>query len=133
MSVMKRATDPQDDAGSRPPPGPAAGVVTLNIKERAALYAAYMPYVIGGGIFIPTNKTYQIGDEILMLLGLPDDPKKYPVAGRVAWITPTGTQSNKPQGVGVQFKSDESGTALRARIEELLAGALMSAQPTHTM
>lgn len=130
---MKRATDTHDDAGSHSTPPPAAGVVTLNIKERSALYAAYMPYVVGGGIFIPTHKAYHIGDEILMLLGLPDDPKKYPVAGHVAWITPNGTHSNKLQGVGVQFKQDEGAAALRARIEELLAGMLMSAQPTHTM
>ena len=51
----------------------------------------------------------------------------------VAWITPNGTHSNKLQGVGVQFKQDEGAAALRARIEELLAGMLMSAQPTHTM
>lgn len=133
MSAMKRAMDAHDDAGSNALLAPAAGVVTLNITERSALYAAYMPYVIGGGIFIPTTKAYHIGDEILMLLGLPDDARKYPVAGRVAWITPNGTHSNKLQGVGVQFRQDESGAALRVRIEELLAGTLMSAQPTHTM
>lgn len=127
------AMNSHDANKTRVPPPPAAGAVTLNIKERSALYAAYMPFVAGGGVFIPTNRTYRIGDEILILLGLPDDPKKYPVIGRVAWITPDGTQSNKLQGVGVQFKQDESGIAVRDRIEELLAGTLMSAQPTHTM
>ncbi len=134
MAGMNRTTDNDAAAGPRQtPPMPAAGVVTLNIKERSALYAAYMPFVVGGGIFIPTHKTYHIGDEILMLLGLPDDPKKYPVAGRVVWITPNGTHSNKLQGVGVQFKQDEGGAALRARIGELLAGMPASTQPTHTM
>lgn len=114
---------------SLPPPG----VISLNIKERSALYAAYMPYLTGGGIFIPTNRPYRIGEEALMLLTLPDDPKKYPVVGQVVWITPDGAQSNKLQGVGVQFKQDESGIAIRARIEELLSGTLMSAKPTHTM
>ena len=37
------------------------GVLSLNIREKAALYAAYMPFLKGGGIFIPTSRQYQIG------------------------------------------------------------------------
>ncbi|HYD33587.1 MAG TPA: pilus assembly protein PilZ, partial [Methylophilaceae bacterium] len=33
---------------------PKPGVLSLAIKEKAALYAAYMPFVKGGGLFIPT-------------------------------------------------------------------------------
>ena len=36
------------------------GVLSLAIKEKSALYAAYMPYVKGGGLFIPTNKNFKI-------------------------------------------------------------------------
>ena len=63
-------------------------VLSLNIREKSALYAAYMPTLKGGGIFIPTNKNYRIGDEVFMLLSLMGDPNKLPVAGRVVWITP---------------------------------------------
>jgi type IV pilus assembly protein PilZ len=49
-------------AGARP------GVLSLNIRERAALYAAYMPFLKGGGIFIPTSRQYQLGEEVFMLL-----------------------------------------------------------------
>lgn len=118
-----------ESLSTTPPPG----AVSLNIKERSALYAAYMPYLVGGGLFFPTNRDYCIGDEVLMLLTLPDDTRKYPVVGHVVWITPEGTHNHKLQGVGVQFKQDESGMAVRDRIDELLAGTLMSARPTHTM
>ncbi len=108
------------------------GVLSLGIKEKSALYAAYMPYLKGGGIFIPTNKPYRLGDEVFMLLSLMEDPNKLPVAGRVVWITPEGAQGNKVQGVGVQFGDNESGVSARNKIEGLLGGTKTS-RPTHTM
>ena len=109
------------------------GVLSLSIKEKPALYAAYMPFVKGGGIFIPTAKSYRLGDEVFMLLTLMDDPNKLPVAGKVAWITPAEAQGNKSQGIGVQFSDNESGIAARNKIEGLLGGNLTSTRPTHTM
>lgn len=110
------------------------GILSLSIKERAALYAAYMPYLKNGGIFIPTTKTYRLGDEVFMLLSLMDDPNKLAVAGRVIWVTPEGAQGGKTQGVGVQFSDNESGITARNKIEGLLGGTLKSSRrPTHTM
>lgn len=114
------------DRGGRP------GVLSLNIKEKTALYSAYMPQVRGGGLFIPTNKPYRLGDEIYMLLTLLDDPVKIPVAGRVVWVTPAGAQVNRTQGIGVKFSEDESGAAARTKIEVLLGGMLQSNRQTHT-
>jgi type IV pilus assembly protein PilZ len=109
------------------------GAISLNIKEKSVLYAAYMPYVRGGGIFIPTARPYKLGDEIFMLISLLDDPAKLPVAGRVIWISPAGCHGNRVQGVGVQFKDDESGALARNRIEMLLSGQLQANRPTHTL
>jgi type IV pilus assembly protein PilZ len=117
----------KSQAASRP------DVLSLNIREKSALYAAYMSTLKGGGIFIPTNKNYRIGDEVFMLLSIMGDPNKLPVAGRVVWITPAGTQGNKVKGIGVQFNSDESGAAARIKIESVLGGYLQSSRPTHTM
>ncbi len=108
-------------------------VLSLPIKEKAALYAAYMPFLTNGGIFVPTNKRYKIGDEIYLILTLMDDPTKYPIAGKIAWVTPPGANNNKAQGVGVHFSSDESGQRVKARIEELLGAALRSSRATHTL
>jgi len=112
---------------------PRPSVLSLAIKEKAALYAAYMPFLKHGGIFVPTSKPYKIGDEIYLILSLMDDPNKYPIAGTVAWITPAGAANNKAQGIGVHFPADESGQRAKGRIEEILGAALRSSRATHTL
>lgn len=108
-------------------------VLSLAIKEKAALYAAYMPFLKNAGIFVPTNKSYKIGDQIYLILTLMDDPNKYPIEGKVAWITPAGAHNSKAQGIGVHFPEDESGARVKLRIEELLGAALRSSRATHTL
>jgi type IV pilus assembly protein PilZ len=108
------------------------GVLSLAIKEKAALYAAYMPYLKGGGLFIPTSKLYHIGDEVFMLLSLLEEPQKLKVVGKVVWITPVA-QNNRPQGIGVQFSEKDGGLEVKNKIEALLGGALKSTRNTHTM
>lgn len=111
--------------------GARNGILSLTIKDKAVLYAAYMPFLKNGGLFIPTNKTYKLGDEVFMLLNLMDEPEKIPVAGKVVWVTPKGAQGNRAAGIGVQF-SDQDNTA-STKIETYLAGSLDSDRPTHTM
>jgi type IV pilus assembly protein PilZ len=113
--------------------GARPGVLSLSIKEKSALYAAYMPFIKGGGLFIPTNKTYKLGEEVYMLLTLMEDPAKIPVSGKVIWVTPQGAIGGRMQGIGVQFAANESGNAARNKIEGFLGGALKSSRPTHTM
>jgi type IV pilus assembly protein PilZ len=108
-------------------------VLSLNIKEKAALYAAYMPYLKNGGIFVPTGRPYKIGDDVYLLLSLMDDPAKFPVAGKVAWVTPQGAHNNKAQGIGVHFADDEGGGVARRKIEEILGAAMKSSRTTHTL
>jgi type IV pilus assembly protein PilZ len=109
------------------------GVLSLNIREKAALFAAYMPFLKGGGIFIPTTRAYALGEEVFMLLSLMDDPNRIAVQGKVVWITPEGVQGNRTQGVGVQFTLDDTGAAARATIARLLGESLASSRTTHTM
>jgi type IV pilus assembly protein PilZ len=108
-------------------------VLSLAVKEKASLYAAYMPFLAFGGIFVPTSKAYRIGDEIYLILSLMDDASKYPIAGKVAWVTPAGAHNNKAQGIGVHFPDDESGQRARQRIEEILGAAIGSSRATHTL
>ena len=102
--------------------GARNSILNLTIKDKAVLYAAYMPFVKHGGLFIPTNKSYKLGD---------DEPEKIPVAGKVVWVTPKGAQGNRAAGIGVQF-SDQDNTAV-SKIENYLAGSLESERATHTM
>lgn len=112
--------------------GARQGILSLTIKDKGALYAAYMPFVKNGGLFIPTNKAYQLGDEVFMLLTLMEETEKLPVAGKIVWITPKGAQGSRASGIGVQF-SDQDGGNARRKIETYLAGALQAERPTHTM
>lgn len=112
--------------------GAQPGILTLNIKDKSALYVAYMPFVKNGGLFIPTNKEYRLGDEVFILLTLMDNPERLPVAGKVVWVTPKGAQGKRLQGIGVQFSPQDSGTTQK-KIEAQLVGALGADRPTHTM
>jgi type IV pilus assembly protein PilZ len=112
--------------------GAQPGILTLNIKDKSALYVAYMPFVKNGGLFFPTNKEYRLGDEVFILLTLMENPERLPVAGKVVWLTPKGAQGKRLQGIGVQF-SPQDGGATQKKIEAQLAGALNADRPTHTM
>ncbi len=123
---------PMTSMNKKPVVPPRQGILSLTIKDKGALYAAYMPFIKNGGLFIPTTKHYQLGEELFMLLTLMEESEKIPVAGKIVWITPRGAQGNRATGIGVQF-SDQDGGAARNKIETYLAGALQAERPTHTM
>jgi type IV pilus assembly protein PilZ len=112
---------------------PRQGILSLAIKDKGALYNAYMPFVRGGGLFVPTTKRYNVGDEVFILLSLMDEKDRLPVAGKVVWITPTGAQGNRTAGIGVQFGETADGEAAKTKIETMLAGTLSAERLTHTM
>jgi type IV pilus assembly protein PilZ len=78
-------------------------------------------------------REYKLGDDIYVLLSLPDDPQRYPVAGKVAWVTPAKAAGSRTQGVGIQFPKDEKSRLLKLKIEEILGAALGSDRPTQTI
>jgi type IV pilus assembly protein PilZ len=124
---MSELDDKSDNVeGGRP------SVLSLNIREKNALYAAYMPQLKNGGIFIPTARAHRLGDEVFMLVALPDEAAKIPISGKVVWITPPDAQGKRAQGVGIQFSADEAGRSAKKKIEALLVGMLDSSKITHT-
>lgn len=116
-----------DKAATRPT------VIQLSIKEKGALYAAYIPFFVEGGIFVPSSRGYHLGMDVYVLLTLPDDPQRYPVAGKVAWITPAGATGSRTPGIGVRFPADDKSAQLKARIEAILGAHLASDRPTQTL
>jgi type IV pilus assembly protein PilZ len=117
-------------------PAPAAArpsVIQLSIKEKGALYAAYISIFTDGGVFIPSSREHRLGDHIYVLITLLDDPQRYPIAGTVAWITPARASGNRTQGVGIKFPRDEKSAQLKLRIEEILGSSLRSERPTQTV
>lgn len=115
------------------PIAPRPSVIQLAIKEKAALFAAYIPLFTEGGMFIPTTREYRLGDDVYVLMTLPDDAQRYPVAGKVAWVTPSKAAGSRTQGVGVQFPKDEKSRALRLKIEQILGTHLSSDRSTQTI
>jgi len=115
------------------PPAPRPSVIQLAIKEKAALYAAYIPFFTEGGLFIPTTRDYNLRDDLYVLLTLPDDVQRYPVAGKVAWVTPARATGNRTQGVGIRFPADEKSQQLKIKIEQILGSSLGSERPTQTI
>jgi type IV pilus assembly protein PilZ len=108
-------------------------VIQLVFREKGALYAAYIPLLTDGGLFVPTTRDYKLGEDLYLLLSLPDDPQRYPVAGKVAWITPSNASGGRTQGVGVRFPADEKTRGLKLKIEEILGTSISSSKPTQTL
>ncbi len=110
--------------------GRTGGIINIDYQDRRELYKAYMPFVKNGGLFIPTNKSFSLGDELFIVLGLPEENEKIPVSCRVVWVTPVAAEGNRTPGIGLQFR--DSGTA-HQRIENCLGGMLKSEDTTYTM
>ncbi len=130
MDSSNIATRPMDLTA--PPSGPRPGVIQLVFREKSALYAAYMPLISDGGLFVPTTKDFRLGDDVYLLLSLPEDAQRYPVAGKVVWLTPPNASGGRTRGVGVRFPSDEKTRLLRQKIELALGAAVESGKPTQT-
>lgn len=121
-----KGRDRRINGASRP------SVIPLTYPDKDSLQKAYMPFVKGGGLFLPTTSGYQLNEEIFLLVTLPDSKNSLPVPGQVIWQTPAGSVDGRRQGVGIEFKGRE-GNALRNRIEGLLGAKVSSFNPTYTM
>ncbi len=108
------------------------GIILFSITDRGALYSSYMSFVNNGGVFVPTGRAYELGDEVFVLLQMMDNPNMMPVKGHVVWVTSAGAQGNKTPGIGVQFSEEDNGQT-RSSIEEILAASIQSERPTQTM
>ena len=120
-------------SGSAAATSPRPSIVQLVIKEKGDLYAAYIPLFKEGGIFISTIRDYKLGDDVYLLLTLPEETQRHPVTGKVAWITPAHAAGNQPQGIGIRFPADEKSRMLKARIEDSLGARLVSNRQTNTI
>ena len=124
---------PRNLTGTPPASPPRPSVIQLVFREKGALYAAYIPIFTEGGLFVPTTREYKLGDDIYLLLSLPEDPQRYPVAGKVSWITPANASAGRTQGVGVRFPNDDKTRLLKLKIEEILGTSISSSKPTQTI
>ncbi len=110
----------------------ADNVLLVDVKDKIELFNIYMPFIAGGALFIKTQKSYSLGDEVFLLIKLIDELKKYHVAGKVVWITPSCAQGGRAAGIGVQLQGEE-GDLLRNKMDTYLAGISNSDRLTDTM
>ncbi|MDR2244297.1 MAG: PilZ domain-containing protein [Burkholderiales bacterium] len=112
---------------------PRGVVLPVNILSRSSLYAAYMSFVKGGALFVPTNNKHSLGEEVFLLLMIKDVPEKLPVQGKIIWVTPETLQAGRIKGIGVQFADNDAGHKAQKTIEKILGRHLASDRPTHTL
>ena len=112
---------------------PRPSVLQLSLKEKGALYAAYISRFTDGGMFVPTAREFRLGEDVYLLLSLPEDHKRYPIAGKVGWVTPAGAGGHRTQGIGVRFPKDEQCQELKLKIEKVLGTMLGADRPTQTI
>jgi type IV pilus assembly protein PilZ len=109
----------------------AGGIINHAFKDKLSLYNAYMPFIKGGGLFIPSNRPSKLGEEVFVLITLLEDPERIPLTGKIVWVN-TRQQGTRAAGFGIQLSGEEGDKAKR-KIEALLAGALQADRPTQTM
>ena len=60
------------------------------IKDTAALYEAYMPFLINGGLFVATEKDIVLGQRVALLLDLMGSQKYCASAAKQFGVLPRG-------------------------------------------
>lgn len=109
-----------------------AGFLNLSLSDKQTLHRHYMPFLKGGGLFVPTSKPFNINDEVFVLIQLPEENEKRPVSGKVSWLSVQCHASGRPAGIGVQLMETPENENVRNRIDVLLAGTPVDT-PTFTL
>ena len=53
------------------------GIIQVNISDRKILQSSYMPFVNGGGLFIPSNLAVKMSQEIFVFATFQNNHKKF--------------------------------------------------------
>ena len=87
----------------------APGFYSLVLEDAESLRAAWLPFLEPGGLFVSTRRNHSLGEEVVLLLQLPDGVK-HSVAGSVAWISAEDLSGRGRAGVGVALDGEEGRT-----------------------
>ena len=98
--------------------------LTLDLPDLAALEQHYLPFINGGGLFVPLATGFYPGAPVKLNLRLPSSTNWREVLGQMVWHTPTNAQNNQDAGIGVQLDSSEQD--LQQLLKKLLAGLPVS-------
>ena len=68
---------------------------TVIITDKRELYRRYMPFIAGGGLFIPFNEDItpnkiNPGQKVFIVFSMLESKQKSPIQGKVIWVNKTG-------------------------------------------
>jgi type IV pilus assembly protein PilZ len=108
-------------------------MLSLTLADKNTAANLYMPFIKGGGVFVESDKEYNLGDPVFVLLTVGDEAKKFPINGKVVWICGANARSDKARGIGVQFPKDDTGEGVRVAIEQMIGKMQSSMKKTATL
>lgn len=109
------------------------GILKVDIDNEKDLYANYMPFVKGCGLFVPMEEHgYKLGDTAFLMLTIAGAEKKYNVSAKVVWVNPKQKLGKRVPGAGFQITGKDT-EDLRREIEGILGKRVNSPLPTATM
>jgi len=112
---------------------PRPWMLSLGLLDSSTASNLYMPFITGGGVFVESDKEYQLGDPVFVLLTVGDESKKFPINGKVVWVCGANARGDKPQGIGIQFPKDDSGEGAKLAIEQMIGKMQSSMKKTATL
>ena len=117
------------------PSGTPGRMLQLRLESKPIIYMSYMSFLEYGGVFLPSNDKFTMGEEVLLVLELvgPAHTDKLFIKSNVCWINANPSASGRPKGIGLAFSSDESGVKAKALFEAILSGLLANERATYTL
>lgn len=109
-----------------------AKMLALQLKDPNLLYNCYMPFLEHGGLFVPTDDVFSLGEDILLTVEIADYPKRF-LPTKVVWINPAHISAYRPKGVGLAFSEHENCLQAKNLIETELGPHLRSDRTTFTL
>jgi type IV pilus assembly protein PilZ len=107
---------------------------TVVITDKKELYRSYMPFIVGGGLFIPFNEEVtpnkvQPGQKMFIVFSMLESKQKIPIQGKVVWICKSGLT----KGYGVAFGDSAPMRALKENIENQITDLMAKKEATYTL
>ncbi|ASK26787.1 PilZ domain-containing protein [Neisseria chenwenguii] len=107
-------------------------MMSLQLKEKVMLYNCYMPFLENGGLFVPSEDVFSLGDEILLAVEIGNHAKRF-LPTKVAFINPARTSAHRPKGVGLAFTDLDICIQTKNLIEAELGNHLRDERATFTL
>lgn len=101
-------------------PKSATNALSVILRDSKAVQHCFMPSIKGGGLVVETPNLLPMGNDVLLMITLPDGQPRVPVVGKVVWITPRENRDGRPSAIGVQFQDDRA--IILTRIQNILSG-----------